>query len=449
MWRKLFFAVCLITTTLVLPYSVKAVDSDPVLGSRSWVAHPGNSSEKIDILFIPWGFSDLSILPGIVSEMFNNTGISTQEDGLFAHPPFDQYKERFNISFVDKNIDTAAFGCYQEQPDPNILKWNLDFSCNNDEVKNRYSVFSPDYIVVITDMGAGYNAWGGEIQYINKNRSNLEFTFVHEFGHQLGLADEYGQGAGQIGYWCGNNSTVADMNACYSNYLSQIEDIPNLDKVGCPKWCESYDLNIITNSNEYKECAPITNQAACLADSVHCNWFDVSHPIFNVRCVPNYFFGSIGINCKNNNQCHYGVHYGQLAFSSGISIMSGGMEFNQPSIDHFNNIFKCCFPYTASNECSQFRSEMANVNPNTDYYMKLAYNKISTCASDSTVVTPTSTPTVRLGDVNNDGHVNIVDIGEIIDYYSRSVSLDPRADLNNDGYINIIDIGIVIDNYEF
>ncbi len=70
-------------------------------------------------------------------------------------------------------------------------------------------------------------------------------------------------------------------------------------------------------------------------------------------------------------------------------------------------------------------------------------------------VTPTPTPTAsstgspnpKIGDVNGDGLVNIVDIGIIIDNYGSSPPTDPRADLNGDNLVNIIDIGIVIDHY--
>lgn len=54
---------------------------------------------------------------------------------------------------------------------------------------------------------------------------------------------------------------------------------------------------------------------------------------------------------------------------------------------------------------------------------------------------------ILAGDVNGDGRVDIVDIGEVVDYYSLPASSNSRADLNTDGLINIIDIGIIIDNY--
>jgi hypothetical protein len=78
-------------------------------------------------------------------------------------------------------------------------------------------------------------------------------------------------------------------------------------------------------------------------------------------------------------------------------------------------------------------------------------NGTSNCSASPTP-TPTATSTPQAspmpGDVNGDGHVNIVDIGIIIDNYRTSPPNDPRADLNHDGIVNIVDIGIVIDHYQ-
>ena len=52
-----------------------------------------------------------------------------------------------------------------------------------------------------------------------------------------------------------------------------------------------------------------------------------------------------------------------------------------------------------------------------------------------------------IGDVNNDGVVNMVDIGIVIDNYGSTNPSVARADVNNDGKVNIIDIGIVVDHY--
>lgn len=67
--------------------------------------------------------------------------------------------------------------------------------------------------------------------------------------------------------------------------------------------------------------------------------------------------------------------------------------------------------------------------------------------------TPTPPPTGMMppfnprADVNNDGKVNIVDIGIVIDNYGKSPSPNPKADVNSDGKVGIVDIGIIVDNY--
>lgn len=57
------------------------------------------------------------------------------------------------------------------------------------------------------------------------------------------------------------------------------------------------------------------------------------------------------------------------------------------------------------------------------------------------------TPSGKPGDVNEDGRVDIVDIGIIIDNYGRSPIPNSKADVNRDGRVDIVDIGICIDNY--
>lgn len=62
---------------------------------------------------------------------------------------------------------------------------------------------------------------------------------------------------------------------------------------------------------------------------------------------------------------------------------------------------------------------------------------------------PTSSPTPRVGDVNSDGHVNLIDIGMVIDEYDKTNPSNPRVDINGNGKVDLIDIGLIIDNYEW
>ncbi len=63
--------------------------------------------------------------------------------------------------------------------------------------------------------------------------------------------------------------------------------------------------------------------------------------------------------------------------------------------------------------------------------------------------TPSPTPVVKTGDVNNDNKVNMIDIGIVVDEYDSTNPIHERADVNGNGKVDLIDIGIIIDNYEW
>lgn len=74
--------------------------------------------------------------------------------------------------------------------------------------------------------------------------------------------------------------------------------------------------------------------------------------------------------------------------------------------------------------------------------------------SNGSTTTPPSTPppstpppptSGKLGDVNNDNSVNIVDISKIIDKWGATNK--PAEDVNQDGIVNILDISIAIDHW--
>jgi hypothetical protein len=67
-------------------------------------------------------------------------------------------------------------------------------------------------------------------------------------------------------------------------------------------------------------------------------------------------------------------------------------------------------------------------------------------ATATPTASPTGSPEAKVGDVNGDNQVNIVDIGIIIDNYGDNPA-NSKADINGDGKANIVDIGIIIDNY--
>ena len=60
------------------------------------------------------------------------------------------------------------------------------------------------------------------------------------------------------------------------------------------------------------------------------------------------------------------------------------------------------------------------------------------------------TASLRTGDVNNDNHVDILDLGLLADHYNSDAGdevYDPQEDFNGDGHIDILDLGILADFY--
>jgi hypothetical protein len=62
--------------------------------------------------------------------------------------------------------------------------------------------------------------------------------------------------------------------------------------------------------------------------------------------------------------------------------------------------------------------------------------------------TPTSTPVVSIGDVNNDGHVNVFDLSLLLSHWTLVVvSPKPVGDLNNDGLVNVFDLSMLLSHW--
>jgi hypothetical protein len=54
------------------------------------------------------------------------------------------------------------------------------------------------------------------------------------------------------------------------------------------------------------------------------------------------------------------------------------------------------------------------------------------------------------GDVDGDGHVDVVDLLYLVDAFGSAVgdaNYDPRCDFNSDGGVDVIDLLIMVDNF--
>lgn len=397
----------------------------PLLGNQQYVLKNGDPEEKLDILFIPWRMTDITQLPTLIEKLLyvNEPG---PFDGLFQFVPFSENQQKFNVSFIDKNIDEAFFECFVEEGQPgDPLGSYLYHECNDHLVKEGYARFQPDYIVIIFDLPIGYHSTGGEIMYLESDAGSendipelenyVAWVFVHEFAHQFGgLADEYIRGTGTVSYYCGYDTDPA----CFDRYYQGIEAIPNLDKAGCPKWCTEYNLQPLIDENS--DCGSKLTKEECLNDGDSlCTWFTNPHPVLGKRCVVSSSRTTTGLQCMEKVTCNLGADYAPLAFRpEEASLMNGGEFINTPSEQHLSKALECCYPKSDTAECQRFRESLASPNPETNYHLAKALRKIGNCPA--------------IGECQRS-------LKALVESYSNSITC-PGFDANLDDKLNVLDI---------
>jgi len=162
---------------------------------------------------------------------------------------------------------------------------------------------------------------------------------------------------------------------------------------------------------------------------------------------------------------------GQLELIRGLSPEnisngpSGSFKVASITLESKTNNDNVATSISFANNCQIVATDEAVFNLTTNNLV-ITLNPVSTStptssstASATIAPTPTSTsistasptaiPTAsnKLGDVNNDGVINIIDLGIVIEHYAENTNDYSKGDVNNDSVVNIIDIGIIIDNY--
>lgn len=374
---------------------INSENIDQELGNRIELINSKNVKDKINILFIPQRINETMNISNIIKNFFyqNKTDNTVSEMdelkiepgiGLFNTEPFSNYSGKFNVAYMSNNLNETYFQC--DVQDPNTVNdGELGFlMCNDTLITEKYASFKPDYIIILFNLPSmKYNSFYTKISYININNEDYVRTFVHEFSHQFaGLADEYvytDSPSSTCGYYDQNDNTYT--TNCFEEYFKEISFIPNIDTLGCPKWCKSYDKNKLME--EQKECAAYNNEEACANANGggECTWFMTKHPFLNTQCVKAIGYVDIGVGCEGDSKCVFGADYGQLAFNPGIdySIMGGGEKYNKPSEDHVKSILNCCYPRKETVECNNFRNKFSNLSDSVDESYKIAYGKIVNC----------------------------------------------------------------------
>lgn len=164
--------------------------------SESFKVHySGSPSNKLDIVFIPEGYSE-----GEIAKFHNDT--KRFADYLFEYEPFTQFRENINIWGIDayskdSGVDIPADSIWKNTIlNSNYYTFDSEryvMTMDNKSVRNYASNAPYDQIYILVNSekyggGAIYNFYSTTVV----DNSASKQIFIHEFGHGLvGLADEY------------------------------------------------------------------------------------------------------------------------------------------------------------------------------------------------------------------------------------------------------------------
>jgi len=134
-----------------------------------------NGEDKIDVVFLGYGYNDPNVYKRYVDSYTN--------DVLFSVEPFSYNKDKINVFRVDDRGLDCTIGDY--------------ITCNEFQAKQLASKCGADYIIVLVDrnkvvdfLSPVRSSARGNV--VKVNTADDSFVLMHELGHAIGfLADEY------------------------------------------------------------------------------------------------------------------------------------------------------------------------------------------------------------------------------------------------------------------
>ncbi|MFH0803590.1 MAG: peptidoglycan-binding protein [Candidatus Tagabacteria bacterium] len=276
------------------------------------VLYNGDPKGKINLFFISDGFSNsnIDIFEKNVNWALNLNGIS---HGLFSKTPYKENKNMFNAYKISSenifdcllthNSGPAALPCDTN----NILNIPVEF-CGISKI---------DQVILV---GYPYSAnsenrsgiWSNENLSVLLSNLTDESVIQGSINHEVG-----GHGIGGLGdeYYSSNQ------------YKESWNMWPNVDQIGCPKWCsgkintnvacyqtylewnecvQSYLDQICKNGDEEYKCGISESIKKC-HDDVYQKEIDAG------RFLPNC---DLGLSCLQGTGCYWGAGYSLANFRS-------------------------------------------------------------------------------------------------------------------------------------
>ena len=203
-------------TTLTNEVLVEAVNENDVIQNCVIVpgSEVGNPDEKIDIVFLGFGYKNKTFFAQDVEGYIANS--------LFNVEPFSNNKDKFNIWMIDKG-----------QPDCSITDYIF---CDSLSVNKLVSNCPNDYTFILVDKKLLKTSVRSSAlsNMVKINTRDNPLVLVHEFGHAFAnLADEY-------------------TDDYYESWFDA-KDYPNCDYKKCVSWYSINGTNCIRgcSTNEF------------------------------------------------------------------------------------------------------------------------------------------------------------------------------------------------------
>ncbi|MCX6333256.1 MAG: M64 family metallo-endopeptidase [Bacteroidia bacterium] len=210
----------------------------PVNAQVTNICYAGDPATNVDLAFIAEGYT--------ASEMTKfREDVKKMADILFAEPPYNEYKNKFNIYAVEAVSAESGTDIPGERSYVNtavnstFYTFDIDRYLTTQDIKsvNDYAALVPhDNIIVLINSnkyggGGVYNYYSGT----TTGHAYSDKVFIHEFGHGFaGLADEYY--TSDVAYeefyplnvepWEPNITTRVNFDAKWKNMIAKETPVP-------------------------------------------------------------------------------------------------------------------------------------------------------------------------------------------------------------------------------
>jgi subtilase family serine protease len=210
--------------------------------------------------------------------------------------------------------------------------------------------------------------------------------------------------------------------------------------------------------------APLLASIFALTGGVNSSVDAVTVPYANYAVQPSDFHDvTSGTDCTSSNttHCNAGAEFDTPSGLGSPNGLTGFSELSSPSVSAKTisqtqiNLSWAAITGASSYHVYRNNSQIGittsttyndtGLTPNNSYsYYVVAYGSSGSASPDSSSVAAYS---AYPDDINEDGHINLLDLSTLASVYGQCGSSVGRSDINNDGCVNLLDLSLLAQSY--